>query len=65
MWKSTNRNKVDEERKQITVLYRKASARAWIPLFPMSLLPISRVVSVCVKLKDKSNIEERIYRIIS
>ncbi len=69
MWRSTNRNERDEERKQITVLFRKISAKYWIPLSPISLLGSSSVVSVYEKGENENKRdkwrEKEIYHVVS
>jgi hypothetical protein len=58
MWKqNVDKNATDEERKQITELFRKASAKYWIPLSTIPFLESSSVVSVCMKCKDENEKE--------
>jgi hypothetical protein len=56
--KNKDVNAIDEERKEFTVLFRKASAICRAPSLPNLLLDILSVVSVCVKNKDVSVIDE-------
>jgi hypothetical protein len=43
---------IDGERMRITMLFRNASAKCFVPTTPISLKERSSVVSVCVKRED-------------
>jgi hypothetical protein len=47
VWKSEYGNERDEERKKLTVLFRKPSARCWNPSLPNQFAARSSVVIVC------------------
>jgi len=47
MWKNEYGNERDKERKKLTVLFRKPSARCWNPSLPNQLATRSSAVILC------------------